>query len=87
MGADDCQNEVALEKSVTFRATFPAIQSAIKIGGDGGARIQLDVPESDLAEFAPSMAWRGEVLQVTISVLQNENAKRPNKQSSWQTED
>lgn len=76
-----------LEARVKFIASFPAIQSAIKIDGDGGARIQLDIPESELANFAPAIAWRGELLEVTISVLQNDNAKRTNKQSTWATQD
>lgn len=32
---------------LTFRASLPPIQSAIKLDGQGGARIQLDVPEED----------------------------------------
>jgi len=51
---------------VDFRASFPAIQSAIKIDGQGGARIQLDIPESEVGNFIGAMMWRGQVLLVTI---------------------
>ena len=56
------------DKRVTFKASYPAIQSAIKVDGQGGARIQLDIPESELMNFLPAMAWRGEALQVTIEL-------------------
>ena len=51
----------------TFRATFPPIQSAIKIYGDeSGMRIQLEVPESEMVEAAKLLLMRGKVLLVTV---------------------
>ena len=51
----------------SFRASFPPIQSAIKIAGTGdGMRLQLDVPESEMAEAVKLLAWRDQVLVVTI---------------------
>lgn len=53
--------------SATFRAAFPMIQSAIKVRGDkSGMRIQLDIPESEMAEAVKLLAWRQMVLLVTI---------------------
>jgi len=50
-----------------FRAAFPAIQSAIKITGDGnGVRIQLDIPESEMAVAIKLLQWRQCVLVVTV---------------------
>ena len=49
----------------TFRAAFPSIQSAIKIGPDG-ARIQLDIPESEMAEAVKLLQWRERVLVVSV---------------------
>lgn len=60
--------------SATFRATIPGIMSALKVSGDGGARLQLDIPESDLLDALPLLAWRDKVLLVTV-------APEPNKQS------
>lgn len=54
--------------AATFRATFPPIQSAIKIYGDeSGMRFQMDVPESDMGEAVKLLAMRGMVLRVVVT--------------------
>lgn len=53
---------------VMFEATIPALQSAITIAGDGGARLKLDVPESEMEAVARLLALRGQVLRVTVEV-------------------
>lgn len=55
------------DKSVTFRATIPPMETAIKIHGEGGARMQLDIAESDLGGFLPALVMRGKSLLVTLS--------------------
>lgn len=58
---------VVMDDSARFRASFPAIMSAIKICGDGtGMRIQLDVPESEMPEALKLLMWRERVLVVTV---------------------
>jgi hypothetical protein len=58
---------------VTFLASYPAIQSAIKIDGAGnGARIQLDIPETELYKFIKAAGWRQSVLKVTIELVEEE---------------
>lgn len=54
---------------ITFLASFPPIQSAIKTGRDG-ARIQLDIPASELPAIVRLMALvtLETVLKVTIQV-------------------
>lgn len=53
-----------------FTASFPAIQSAIKITGDGGGmRIQLDVPEIDLLNALHVIAMRQQAFKVTIEPI------------------
>lgn len=55
------------EDPTTFLASFPSIQSAIKITGDKcGMRIQLDIPESEMAGAMPLLLWRQRVLKVTV---------------------
>lgn len=54
------------EASVTFRATIPPIETAIKIHGEGGARMMLDIAETDLGSFLPACAMRGKKLLVTL---------------------
>lgn len=55
-----------LTDSTTFRATMPPILSALKVSGDGGARLQLDIPECDLPDVLRLLAWRERVLVVTV---------------------
>ena len=58
---------------ISFMASFPAIQSAIKITGDGnGMRIQLDVPEIDILQALHVIAMRQQAFKVTIEPLINE---------------
>lgn len=52
---------------LTFLASFPPIQSAIKVGQDG-ARVQFDIPESEMPAIVRLMLMRGVVLRVTVEV-------------------
>jgi len=54
-------------RQVTFRASIPPMETAIKIHGEGGARLQLDIAESDLGGFLPALVMRGKVLDVTLT--------------------
>lgn len=58
---------------VTFLASLPPILSALKIGGDGGARIQFDVSDTDLAEVLRILIWRDEILRITIVPAENKH--------------
>jgi hypothetical protein len=51
---------------VSFRATIPPTETAIKVHGEGGARLQLDIAESDLGAFLPALVMRGRRLRVTL---------------------
>lgn len=54
----------------SFLATFPPIQSAIKIYGDeSGMRIQLEIPQSEMGEAVKMLAMTGKVLKVTVEVV------------------
>jgi len=55
-----------ISKSVTFLATIPPMETAIKIHGEGGARIMLDVAEINLGAFLPAVAFRGKNILVTF---------------------
>lgn len=55
-----------MSEPVTFLASFPAIQSAIKVDGAGGARVQLDIPETELPAIARLLLMRGVVLRVSV---------------------
>lgn len=62
---------IVTNKTVSFLASFPPIQSAIKIGGDG-MRIQLDIPETEVPNAVDLLAMRGKVLRVTVEVEKTE---------------
>ena len=55
-----------MSEPVTFEASFPAIQSAIKVDGAGGARVQLDIPETELPAIARLLLLRGKVLKISV---------------------
>jgi len=52
---------------VTFPATIPPMETAVKIHGEGGARIMLDVAEINLGKFLPAIAFRGKSISVTFT--------------------
>lgn len=49
-----------------FKASLPSVLAAIKVSGDGGTRIQLDVPEIDDHEVLKLLLWRGMSLDVIV---------------------
>lgn len=62
---------------ITFRAAFPSIMSAIKIyGNEDGMRIQLDVPESEMASALHLLKWRQRVLLITVEPEGSERARK-----------
>jgi precorrin-6x reductase len=54
------------QERVEFLASFPNIQTAIRVAGDGGARILLDIPESELPAIMRLLLLRGMVVRVTV---------------------
>lgn len=61
-----------------FAASIPPIMSGIKTGSDG-MRLQLDIPESDMAEAVKLLAMRGKRLVVTVEVMQDNGTDKPRK--------
>lgn len=66
-------------ESCTFRASLPPILSAMKVAGDGGARIQFDVPDSDLAEALKVLLWRDKILRITIEPVIDDGGQSAEK--------
>jgi len=55
------------EVIASFIASVPQIQSAFNLGGDGSARIKLDVPSSEIAEVVRLFAFgREQALQIIV---------------------
>ena len=58
-------------EQATFYATIPNIASAIRVHGESGGRIQLDISDSELAEALRLVAWREKLLKITIEVTED----------------
>jgi len=61
-------------KPVSFIASIPPIETAIKIHGDVGARLILDIADQELHKFFPVTLLRGKILKVSIKELEADNA-------------
>ena len=57
-------------EQVTFYATIPNIATAIRVHGESGGRIQLDVDDTGLAEMLKLVLWRERLLRVTIEPME-----------------
>ena len=51
---------------LTFIASIAPLQSAITIASDGGARVKIDIHESEMDAEEQLMGRRGRVLKITI---------------------
>ena len=60
---------MATSDPVVFIASIPPIETAIKIHGQEGARLVLDVADSELGNFFPVTLLRGKVLRVSIEAM------------------
>ena len=54
------------KQEAKFSASLPSIVTAIRIHGDSGVRIQLDIPDSEMAEVLKLVLWRDGLLEVTV---------------------
>jgi len=52
--------------AITFEAVIPSNMSALRIHGESGMRITLDVDETNLPEALKLVLWRERVLRVTV---------------------
>jgi hypothetical protein len=56
-----------MSEPVEFLATIRPIQSALSVSGDNnGARLTLDIPETELPAIARLLLMRGQVLRVRV---------------------
>lgn len=54
------------ENSITFEAVIPSNMSALRIHGESGMRVTLDVDETNLPEALKLVLWRNRILTVTV---------------------
>ena len=56
-----------MSEPITFLCSFPPVQGAIRISGNGdGLRLQLDVPETEVASAIRLLMLRDSVFRVTV---------------------
>lgn len=55
-----------MSEQLTFLASIAPLQSAITIASEGGARIKIDIPESEMDAVVRLMGMRGKVLRITV---------------------
>lgn len=51
---------------IKFTASIPTAATAIRFHGEGGARLILDIPANQEADFLPILAMRETALEVTL---------------------
>lgn len=54
---------------VEFEGVIAPLQTAITIASDGGARIKIDIPESEMPAIVRLMLLRGRILKVTLEPI------------------
>lgn len=65
------------EKKITFLASMPPIDSALRFSGAGnGARLQLDIPENQMEYAAWLLAMRQCRLIVTIEIQDDRTSEQ-----------
>jgi hypothetical protein len=63
-------------KDIKFSAILPPVQAAIKSDGQGGYRIQLDIPEEDRMQVYQLNELKGMVFEVTVKLPQQDKGGR-----------
>ncbi len=76
-----------LSELLTFIASIAPLQSAIMIAHDGGARVKLDIPESELSKIGKVMGLRGKVLRVSVQVVKQQRHREIEPEWGDDTED
>ena len=56
----------------SFIGTIAPLQTAITIASDGGMRIKIDVPESEMGAALELLTMRGKTLRVTVEVANDD---------------
>lgn len=55
-------------EALTFTASIAPLQSAIMVASDGGARVKIDIPESEMPAIVRLMLYRGKRLRITLEI-------------------
>ena len=58
-----------MSDSVTFMASIAPLQSAITIASEGGGRVKIDIPESEMDALVKLLAMREQTLRITVETV------------------
>ena len=58
---------------ISFIASFPDIQSAITISGEGATRVKFDIPESEIANAVKLVLLKGQAFKVSIETIKQDD--------------
>lgn len=76
-----------MSEPVTFEATIRPIQSALSVSGNNdGARLTLDIPETELPAIARLLLMRGQVLRVTVEAAPARGERKSSPMERWSGE-
>lgn len=64
-----------MSEPLTFLASIAPLQSAITISSDGGARVKIDIPESEMPAIVRLMLYRQQRLKVTFEILKDDETE------------
>ena len=64
---------------IVMLASIPPIMTALKIDGSGGARLQLDIPDSEREAIKALLDMRGAELVVTVQRREKRDDKAENR--------
>lgn len=53
---------------IAFLASIAPLDSAIQVSSHGGARVKVDIPESEMPAIVRLLLMRGETLRVTVEI-------------------
>jgi len=57
---------------LTFVASIAPLQTAIVIASDGGCRLKLDIPDSEMPAIVRLVLYRQQRLRVTFEVIDDD---------------
>lgn len=69
--------------ALKFLASIAPLDSAIQVSSHGGARIKIDIPESEMPAIVRLMLCRGMPLRITIEHADEPRQEEANNVISW----
>ncbi len=59
-----------MSEPIVFYASIAPLQTAVTFAHDGGARIKLDIPETELESIKQLVDMRGKALIITVQLFE-----------------